>query len=522
VRLGDLDKKHPDYDAKCWEQCEALYAGGKPFRALLNEFLPKNPLENDENYELRKREASYRSYVGPIIDYYVSWLFSGSFSVRARDKATNEEKKADKFYDDFAEDCDGEGTDFSNFMRERMSKALRTQKAYWLLEKPPVESDPENKAEYEAMGAGRITVKPIDPEDVWDWEEGKWICIHTLSKPRAKFTDSRDVVVEEWRVYDDTNCTVFTLKYEEGKRPQDPKLEVTGIAAPHGFKEVPIQCIHLPEGMWILGKTASAQLEHFRLCAGLGWLIRRTCYAMPVLKLESDDSNIVMGAGYYLKLGIQESFEWNAPPNAPFDVIGKEVDNQRDEIFRICHQMAQGIDNNADTVGRSADSKEMDVAATRVMLNAYAAIVSAAVESTYDMISRDRGETDIRWSIEGFNGFDTATASQLLANIQMAKQLVIPSKTFHRELNTKAAMALGPEWDDHTKNQIREELKEHAEKMEFPTSTDPGSAMSLAQEAKADSLDAKATQLKAQAKLQAKTDPNAPSQPQQPRSKPQD
>jgi len=515
--LKYLDTKHDEYELAEWTKMGALYRGGQDFAKNVGLFLPQNPQEADQLYETRKKEANYRSYVGAIIDYYVSWLFSGSFAVRAKSPGSGQTTDPDKFYKDFQEDVGGD-VDICDFMRERTTEALVTQKSHWLFQKPSDEGiPPADLAEAEERGLNRITLRAVNRAELTDWYENadgsyRWIKLYTKTKVR-ELPGSDPVIVETWRIYYEDYVDIFELRYEENKRPT-ADTEVPAVRASHGFNFVPFMTLSIPDGMWVMGRCMSPQIEHFRMSSALGWLIRRTCYAMPVYHLENDDSVPVHGAGYYIRIGLNEKMEWSAPPLAPFDVIGREVESQRDEIYRIVHQMAQGLDNNADTVGRSADSKEIDTAATRIMLNAYGKIISEAIEEMFERISKGRG-SDLEWSVEGFSGFDVATASQLLANLQMAKNLAIPSKTFHREANTKAAMALFPELEANTKAAIREELREASEQMDF-IPHDPATVTADGNIAKADALTAKAKESTAKAEtepLKAKAAMKSASQP---------
>ncbi len=120
--------------------------------------------------------------------------------------------------------------------------------------------------------------------------------------------------------------------------------------------------------------------------------------------------------------------------------------------------MAQSVDNNAETVGRSAASKEIDAAATRIMLQAYASYVAKTIEETYETISEARGEGDYEWSVTGFSGYDTATVASLISNAKEARALGIPSEAFHKELSIKVANAMFAGEDMRLKETIRGEI----------------------------------------------------------------
>lgn len=481
MELGILDTTHSSYDTSRWCELDALAKGGQDFKALISKFLPQNPVEPEDVYMQRRAQAHYRSYVGSIINLYTSWLFASAFSVKAYERDTETPiESLSKFYGQFQEDV-GNETQIGSFIKERFRAALTTQKSAWLVELPSNDGmEAESAQDWEARGLGRATLKAVERHELLDWQEDDegvltWAIVHTCFETRESWVMARNTVTETWRVYDRAYVHTFQLRYEHGKRPTDPKHEVPRVGEPqlHGFKRVPLIRLELPKELCIGEQIFDTQLEHFRLDNALSWLIRRTCYAQPVFNLEDGENPPRMGTGYAIVIGKDDKMGWTSPPVAPFDILQKNIDNKRDEIYRIVHQLAQGVDNNAETVGRSADSKEIDAAATRIMLNAYGEIVCKPIEETYEMISEARGEDSYEWSVEGLAGYDTATVSSLIANTAAARTLGIPSQVFHKELCSKVAMALLPEADQRVKDSIRKEITSAT----FTVSSDPVAAL---------------------------------------------
>lgn len=463
--IATLDQKNPSYDCDRWLELEALTKGGKLFKKLLLKFLPQNPVEPEDVYAQRRHQAHYRSYLGAIINLYSAWLFAAGFSVKPYERGTETPIGAvHPFYGRFQENVGGE-TELSAFMQARFTEAQTTHRANWLIEFPSNEGEPPADAQdYENRGLGRASLKCIENHELYDWEQDQdgvlqWAIVHTCFDTRASWQQSRNTTVETWCVYDIEEAYTYQLTYEKGKRPNDPKTIVPLVSrAPHGFLRVPIVRMHIPGEICLAEQVYDTQLEHFRLDNALSWLTRRTCYAQPVFNMEDEERPPTMGAGYAIVIGKDDKMGWTSPPTAPFDVLQRNVDNKREEIYRIVHQMAQAVDNNAETVGRSADSKEIDAAATRIMLNAYGEFVSKAIEETYEIISEARGELNYEWSIEGFSGYDTATVSSLLAIALSARSLGIPSQAFATTLVTKVALAMFPEADQRVKDTIRQEI----------------------------------------------------------------
>ncbi len=462
--LKTLRQTHPSYDSDRWDELESLVSGGTKFHQKIRKFLPQNAVEPNGIYHQRVLQAHYQSYVGAIINLYVAWLFSADFEVHAHTSEGAQAFTPDPFYGVFQEDI-GDETTFSAFTRERFRTCLTTHEAFWLVQLPSNNGvEPTDAREYENRGLGRATLRAVDNRSVLDWECGEdgryeWVSVHSCELTRPSWAEARDTVVETWRIYDPENVTTFEIKYPKNKKPSDNDEISPKEIASHGFKRVPLIKMHVPHSLCIGEQTRDAQIEHFRLDNALSWLIRRTCYAQPVFHLEEGESKIpTMGAGYAIVLGAEDKFGWTTPSATPFDVLQKNVDAKRDEIYRVTSQMAQSVDNNAETVGRSADSKEIDAAATRIMLQTYASYVAKAIEETYETISEARGDTDYEWSVEGFSGYDTATVASLIGSAQAARALGIPSQTFHKALCKKVANAMFAGEDQRVKETIAAEI----------------------------------------------------------------
>ncbi len=464
MKIKTLRLTNECYDHTRWEELEAISKGGKKFHGLMNKFLPQNALEPVEIYQARKSQAHFHSHSGSIMSLYVSWLFAADFTVAPHYRGTPDViTDHSDFYGLFQEDV-GDETTFSAFTRERFREALTMRKSHWLIELPSNGGEiPADKIEWEDRQLGRATLKSIDNCDVLDWrrdEQGRfeWVTLYSCDDSRRSWLDADNTIIETWSIYDEENITTFEIEYPKNAKPSDETEIAVKSILPHGFTRVPLMTLDIPEELCIGEQTRDTELEHFRLDNALSWLIRRTCYAQPVFNLADGETMPTMGTGYGIVMGVDDKMGWTAPPAAPFDILQKNVEAKRDAIYRVTHTMAQAVDNNAETVGRSADSKEIDAAATRIMLQAYGTYVAKAIEETYETISEARGETDYEWSVEGFSGYDTATVASLISNATNARMLGIPSETFHKELALKVANAMLAGEDQRKKDIIRGEI----------------------------------------------------------------
>lgn len=308
----DLLSTHATYDRETWGDYEALYKGGKAMKERARRFLVQNPQEPPDVYSERARIAHYRCYLGSIIDYFASYLVTAPIVVRAKETdadgaAVGEAISPDPFYGAFKEDCDAKDNDLLLFMKRRVVDALIKKRSWWLVELPQTEvaeGEVQSLADWKAKKLGEGHLCALDAEQVLDWDvddEGKlnWARIYSCSERRFSPTSGAVTVTEKWEVFEATTVTVYALSYPKTQPPAaDVEVPRIGSPAPHGFQEVPLLSIDLDDGLWIANRLASPQIEHYALSNGLGWAIRRTCYALGVLKRAEPNKDVdVMGLG---------------------------------------------------------------------------------------------------------------------------------------------------------------------------------------------------------------------------------
>jgi len=493
MRADTLSARHPCCDPALFARYDALYRGGPAFRAMLTEFLPRNPMEPESIYDLRKKSAWYRGYVGAIIDFFAAQLFASSFQIRT--SIGGEPAEPDDFYSQFQEDVDLAGTDLVTFLKARFVTAM-VKGVSWILAEVPDDEDvaPEARADWDARGLGRVRLRALEAEDVLDWETDeygqlRWAITHSRQKRRDNPREARVEVTETWRIYDAVDVETFQVVYDPTKQQIKPEDEIPSLGRrPHRFPRVPLVQLRLPEGLWLLNRAADAQVELFRLSVGASWAMARCCYPMPVFK-TADPNNPptpVTGAGYVQVIGINEAFEWAAPASAPFEVLQAAQANQKDELYRITQQMASSANNNATALNRSGESKEADSAATEICLHAYGLHTKATAEDIFELVSDGRGDVDRKFSVEGMNKFSTGDIAASLANMKAALDLGLPSPTLVAELGVKAADMLLPDAAQPVKDKIRAEFSEAAtakkEAPAPPTEAPPGGAPAPAPE----------------------------------------
>jgi hypothetical protein len=466
--IKQLNQRHDSCDIEEILRLRALYEGGKAFRKMLGVFLPKRPAEPLQRWVMRKEEAHYQNYIGPIVDFFAAMLFtSRPVPVARRDGSEDNETDPGEYYNLLRGNCDRTGTDIDTFFHEQLVEAMVSKVAWHRIHQPTSGTRaPTNRAEFDQFKLGDCWLEALPSEDVLDWETDdsgnlEWVLIHSISSRRDGPGGDRSQVTETWESVTANSVETFQIRYPKDNPPPDSTDVPVVAREPHTFGRVPVMCIELPAGLWVTNRLESPQLAHFRASNAQDWGMAQTCYAMPVYKVDDpEEFNLRMGAGYGLTIKPTEDVEWTAPPGEHFAALEERIKTHKDEIFRIGHQMALGVENNSAAVGRTAESKMADAQITRVVLIAFAKAVKEAMGRTYDAISAARGDK-FKWAIGGLDEFASTDLQSFLMALTEVKDFgTIPSRTAMVEIWNKAVDALLPELDQKTKSAIREEIKD--------------------------------------------------------------
>jgi|GEM_PF-252404 len=477
--IQQLNRRHPGVNLEQLKDLRALYAGGESFEARLGRFLPMRPHEPGNFYELRVKEYTYRNYVSPIVGFFTALLFSSRPNAVASQKADKAVKsdgsavpagdaavfEAPPFYSELREDCDRTGRDLDALFKSTLTDAMVAGYAWVRLHHAGTgDEQPANMAQHEALGLDRVWLSSVKHEQLLDWDTDEtgnlaWALVFSSQRHRESLDSSHDLITEYWDHIQADRVDVYQITYRSDRRPTAEDNVPLVSSTPHRFGAVPLVCLELPSELWLASHLKTPQLAHFRLSNAQQWGLFTTCYAQPLYKLLDMTNPPRMGAGYGLMLGAEESVEWLSPPTAPYAALGDAIKEHKDEIFRVAHTMALGVENNAASVGRSGESKAADAEATRVVLLSFSRLVKEAIEKTYQLISAARGDK-LTWSIEGLDDFAAADISGLVDTLEVVEKTGgIPSDTFNTQMKTRLAESLLPDMDEATKQIVREEIK---------------------------------------------------------------
>lgn len=451
--LSLLNSRRPEVDLDLIADYWALFRGGKAFHCRLDRFLPQRPSESPAMYAFRKKSAHYLNYAGPIVSYVAALVFSERMEI------ASEPAQTDPFYAEFQTNCDTLGTDLADLLRERFTRALVTQRAWVLVDFPAATGQlPADRKAWEERGLGRAYLCPLNDEQIIDWEvddrgELEWALVHQCDTRRRNLGVARgERVRETWTFWGRESWQRFEVEYDKAHPPKPEDnipLVAEGLVATQG--RVPLVCIDLPDALWAMNILADPQLEQTRKRNSLSWGMDRTCFAQQVYKLDEplgdggEEDQVggrgpTQGWGYAQVIGTKEDIVWDAPPSEAFTVIADYAAALKDEIYRVVHQMALGVQNNAAAVGRSGASKKEDNSATAIVARSIGKLVTETTKRILDLVALGRRETT-RWTVNGMDSYVTIDEQAAVETAVMFDTTNVPSPTARREAAKQVAFA---------------------------------------------------------------------------------
>ena len=175
----------------------------------------------------------------------------------------------------------------------------------------------------------------------------------------------------------------------------------------HGLAKqsrVPLVELRVSEGLWLLNKAGSLQLEHFNKSNALGWALTMGLFAMPVVYSDRD-WNQVMGESYYIQLGPQDRFGWTEPEGTVYQIAADNLARLQEEIYRVCYvSHAGGAAFRQHS--QSGISKQRDYAITQEVLQGLRGRSERRDEASTAEPLRPHGKTGLSIDVSGMDEFD--------------------------------------------------------------------------------------------------------------------
>ena len=319
----DNNREHPDYVVKraMWRRYRDLYLGGEHFRLRVQDYLIRRQREPGDVYAERLSRVFYQNYIGSIVDWYTATLFRQEPLLTF--EGPNEAGK--KFFSELVEAVDRKKTLLNDFFRRVFNEGLITGGGYVLVDFPRAATLGGNQGRGRCVGrvagvSGGLRGRRRHRIGASGMSSGnfEWVVIRTRVVKKDRVEDG------DWRVED--AVVVPTTSRRSAFTPSALRTwgsrarrswwmrERTGLAK---LNQVPLFTLRMPEGLCILNRAGSLQLEHFNKSNALSWALTMGLFAMPVVYSDKEWSQMV-GESYYIQLAPGDKFGWTRSPRARF------------------------------------------------------------------------------------------------------------------------------------------------------------------------------------------------------------
>jgi hypothetical protein len=453
----DVRKEHPEYVAlnTVWPKYRDMYAGGEQFTSRASQYLIPRLREPNDVFLERTSRAFYENYIGSIIDWYAATLFRREPTLTFE----GQDERAREFYGNFADDCDLRGSTLSDFFRRQTVEALVAGRSYIVIDFPDLGRRAKNRAEEDKLGLSRAYLCEYPAESLVNWQRNErgefdWVVLKTerrVDEPgTSEWTTKRRWVYygrEEFQIYD---------QIERGGHAGPVELVKQGLHGLSKQKVVPVVEFSFGEGMWLMNKAASLQLEHFNKSNALGWALTMGLFAMPVVYSDREWQECV-GESYYLQLGPQDKFGWTEPEGHVYEVALQNIDRLKDEIYRVCYALNQALSSQSSNTQLTGLSKQRDYLITQEVLRGFGDRVKDTLKKILRMISGAR-EDAVLIDVTGLDEFDIGDFSSELQDAEKLLSLGIGSDTFRAQVLKKLAAKYLCDVRQEIKSQIAQEI----------------------------------------------------------------
>lgn len=422
-----LNTQHPSRDARELARLRALHDGGRAWRALLDEWVPKNQVEMPDMWADRKARATYANHAGAIVGLFGAYLFAEAPSV---------EGPAGPFWEQLWNSADGRGTPWAAFWKERFLDAMvGRQSLVWVNLPARGDAQPVSAAEELSSGLLDAYLVGLTPEQVLDWGEDDrgrltWVMVHGVDVGRTA-PDQPRARVHRWTWVDGSEIRRWTWTASADKAdpgPDDDAVELPRVA--HGFGRLPVVRLELPVGLWAMSRLHDPAVALLRATNDLEWALHRAANALLVIKAKWGDEAPKLGHGYYLSLGQEDSAEYVEPSGASFAILRERIAELREDLYRVVHQMALAADSDAQAAKLSGESKGRDWQAVDIVLSAYGEFVRDAMREAVEVVALVRRE-NVQVAVKGLDGWQLEDLDVFLTSALQADPLV-KSETFRR------------------------------------------------------------------------------------------
>lgn len=454
MTFDSLDRKHRDWlrHSRYWYDVDLLYRGGAAIRDEAARFLVSRPVEPAEVYAQRCARFVYQNILQTAVGWYLSALFEPGpqFSIKGQVQTKTK-------LEAFIADADRAGKPLVGMAKEWFERMVLDGCVYVLLDLPPAAAA-GSLAEQDAAGALDAFAVTYSAQQVTNWGADArgnldWVLISTEAHSSTLGTGER--CIDRWYHFDRTDYTIYESDREakDSKGQREVRVVGSGKHAMADQRRVPVRRIAVPDSLWLAYRVYLGIIDHLNEENGLGWKLLLSNLAVPVITGGYEQPPKLSETAYiHLEKGC--TFGWSEPGGGTIEVSAARLQSIREEIYRQMYLQAQARDASATAQAQSGISKQADMMPAVDVLNQFGGIFRAELAGVLRDVAAIRGDKNVEIDVHGL----VAEESEPLEEIQAAMEMEIPSPTFKRHLQKRAARKLARGADLYTLAKIDAEI----------------------------------------------------------------
>jgi hypothetical protein len=437
--LEFLESKNAEYEQMlpALNEIDLLVSGGYKLKNAIRHFLPQRPGEETEVYETRLKKFTYLNILSTNINEQVSKLANAPMTIEGLDVSP-------KFWSAFREDTDLAGRSEKNLITLIFRELLKFKKVFIHVDKPKSEVAPVNKLQEEALGL-RPYVVTYSPLQVINYSESKgklnWLKIRQVSEDNSNpITASRKVCT--WTIIDSNYIAKYSAIVElDGKgnitkvnsemTNADTTISLVSLIA-HGFNQVPVLKIELPDQLWVADQAASKAIEHLRTDCSKYDLLTLAYFQRTFKRVQTPDSDLEhtytndepppTGLQHVIEL---DKFEWAEPKG---DIIKHMAESLKAIEGQVRDLVSSGgVSSSNAALSQSGVSKQMDFVKQEAMLKSYGETIIDTYQDLLQLVAIAAGIDGSQISCTGLNSFENDSLDSVLVKLDSVSKLNIES-----------------------------------------------------------------------------------------------
>lgn len=452
MKVKDLDKGRPGYDPGRVAAFGKLYAGGDRFDPT--EWLPQNPREDKDDYDVRMGLALYKNEAGPLVDFLTALLFSEPLRLQDAPEA---------WWSTWVDNVDRQRTSLSGYFSQAMTDANVSGAAYTFVDLPrrDVDEGPTLRGEEDRLGLRDAYLVPYTQEHVVSWDDDaegrlKWVLFRDTITRSGELPEGDGLPeveqVTRWTYIDGT----VIRRWEAKEGDQNAKLVAN---VDHKRSRIPVARLRFPVGMHAMRQLRDPAVDLIRARNGHRWSGHRSNYAMWAAFLDGKIGDISGGPGTILKFPKDASIQHMTVDASSLEQSRKDAEDALDDLYRALGLLFQANHSDAQQQ-QSGASKAADWQRVEVSLAGYEPRMLDYAKEVVELVADARGEATVADAITvvGLSSWRQMDLDELLKTYTLARDIVAKSPTLQRLLAKRVGReALGDAYADNA-DVIEQEL----------------------------------------------------------------